>query len=341
MIKGFNGIRAIAVLMVLITHFKLSDYLFFNHDVSSITSGTTGVYIFFCLSGFLITYILLKELELKKIINIKYFLIRRILRLLPVMLLYCLIVFLLMIFGYIEYNLPSIVYALTYTTNFSLKKYYNPLLYHFWSLGVEEHFYLFYPFVFALKSKVKILIVLFILIMFSLIVKILQVNYILYMKELTENYRWTIPSILPILMGAIMSLSLTYSKIKSYIENRKLLLLLIGVLLFINELFISNIYVVKFGLNYLGQSIGISFILTFIFIQQESVFVKILETKPLVFIGKISYGLYIWHVLFAYLVFSKNLNIYLGLLLSFITSIVSYYTIEKYFLSKKIIYTTH
>lgn len=335
MIKGFNGIRGIAVLMVLVTHFKLSNYLLYEIDITSIYHGTTGVYIFFCLSGFLITYILIKEFEKTKTLNIKNFLIRRALRLLPVMIAYCLVLLLLMSFGYIETNIPSLIYAITYTTNFSLRKHYSPLLYHFWSLSVEEHFYLFYPLFFKLKSKIKILIILGVLIIISLIVKVLQVNYILYVKQLTDNYRWTIPAILPILTGAFMALSITYPKVKQFIENNKFLLLAMGFILFSSEVLIHTIYFKKLGLNYLFQSIGIAFILTFVFIHQKSIIVKILEFPPLTFIGKISYGLYIWHMLFSDLVVKNIISLPIGVISSFFVSILSYYTIERYFLQKK------
>lgn len=335
MIKGFNGIRGIAVLMVLVTHFKLSNYSFCGIDITSVYHGTTGVYMFFCLSGFLITNILIIEFEKTKTVNIKNFLIRRALRLLPVMITYCLVLVLLMGFGYIETNIPSLIYALTYTTNFSLRKYYNPLLYHFWSLSVEEHFYLFYPLFFKLKSKIKILIILGVLIIISLIVKVLQVNYIIYMKQLTDNYRWTIPAILPVLTGAFMSFSLTYPKVKKFIDCNKIIVLAFGLLLFSNEILIHNIYIDKLGLNYLFQSVGIAFILTFIFIHQTSIIVKFLEFSPLVFIGKISYGLYIWHVLFSDFVDRNIMSLSIGMIFSFLVSILSYFTIERFFLRKK------
>lgn len=86
-LPGLNGLRAIAVLMVLITHlegFKSKAGLpnFYNQHWLR-TLGPQGVNIFFTLSGFLITLLLFKEVRLSGTINIKKFYIRRVLRIWP------------------------------------------------------------------------------------------------------------------------------------------------------------------------------------------------------------------------------------------------------------------
>lgn len=337
MIKGFNGIRAFAVLMVLVTHFKLTDYVFFGHDFSSIIHGTIGVYLFFTLSGFLITHLLLIEYENNHKINYKYFIIRRALRLLPVMLLYCITIFILTLFGLIANNFYSLIFAITYTTNYSPRIYFSPFLYHFWSLCVEEHFYIFYPLMFLFVKMKHVILFLFFMIVLCAIIKVLQVNYIIYNKELTDNYRWTIPAVYSILVGSITSILIkNYANIKLFLQAKGAIVLIVGIMLFVNPIFLKASMVEKLALNYFIQSIGIVLIILYVFYNQESILTKTFEYPLLSYIGKISYGLYIWHVLFSELAVENKINNYIAIVLSFIVSIVSFHTIETYFLSKKI-----
>jgi peptidoglycan/LPS O-acetylase OafA/YrhL len=93
-----------------------------------------------------------------------------------------------------------------------------------------------------------------------------------------------------------------------------------------------------FGYLFIFQELGISMFLVWIFHHQNNFITNLLEMPPLVFIGRISYGLYVWQGLFlktspggALLIQQFPLNI----ILAIIVSVVSYYTIEKYALSFK------
>src|SRR6186997_3230395 len=117
-IKQLDAIRAIAVLLVLIWHGFPE-----THIINSIPNGAIGVNMFFVLSGFLITRILMEEkikaekFNLPRLIVFKNFFFRRALRIFP---LYYLVIFLLWIAnGYKDSNIePNIGYFLTYTSNF-------------------------------------------------------------------------------------------------------------------------------------------------------------------------------------------------------------------------------
>ncbi len=329
-IKGFNGIRAIAVLMVVLAHLRIAD-----HN-STLYGGGMGVQIFFCLSGFLITYVLLKEYSNTQTINVRNFLIRRALRLLPAMLSYLLVIIFLMFLGYIEPKWMSVFFALFYIYNFILLRWKTDYLGHFWSLAVEEHFYLFYPFIFKLNKKKNLLLILLLLIVICLIVSVLQNRGIIYFPSLTKNYQWTIPAIMPILTGAIMSILLNNSnriyKVPVYV------FIILGLLLYVHQVLIPSSYYLllsSYRLNYLFQCVGIAFILTYVYLNQKTAIVKLLEFYPIELIGRISYGIYLWHMLFANLYRIKGLNLYVAIMLSIVIPLLSYYTIEKYFLNKK------
>lgn len=147
-LKGVNGIRAIAALAVVVFHIVagLKDFGFgynLNFDL-----GPFGVTLFFALSGFLITYLLLVEKSRFGHINIKAFYLRRILRIWPLYYLY-LILALITIYIFRTDPLPDgILYYVFLCANIPfIFQFPLSVLNHYWSLGVEEQFYIFWPWI--------------------------------------------------------------------------------------------------------------------------------------------------------------------------------------------------
>lgn len=132
-----DGLRCVAIMMVIIGHF-----LYF---LTGTNGGIFGVNLFFVLSGFLITSILLSDISVTFGKAYKKFIIRRALRIFPVY--YLIILFFLAISAQgIKEDWP---YLLTYTYNFhvsGLTDWEHHLYSPYWSLSVEEQFYLFFPF---------------------------------------------------------------------------------------------------------------------------------------------------------------------------------------------------
>jgi len=135
---NLEGLRAFAVISVMISHWLNASYLF------RVPFGHAGVQVFFVLSGFLITRILLNERSKNKELNksLKTFYIRRTLRIFP---LYYLVLALLLAFNVGEIQ-SGALWHLTYTSNFyNLAHQGWQFPSHFWSLAVEEQFYLVWP----------------------------------------------------------------------------------------------------------------------------------------------------------------------------------------------------
>ncbi|HEY4062602.1 MAG TPA: acyltransferase [Puia sp.] len=171
-IPGLNGVRAIAALIVLFSHIDEYSYRFGLPAIGLFEKGMAGygVTIFFTLSGFLITYLLL--IEKKGGISIKRFYVRRILRIWPLYYLVIIIGILLLLFlpqvkaqGNPIYGLAMFVCFLpnlAYTLGMTLTTI-TPL----WSVGVEEQFYLIWPWLVKksdniLKASLGVIIVYFI-----------------------------------------------------------------------------------------------------------------------------------------------------------------------------------
>lgn len=150
-LPGLDGLRALAVLAVLLYH----------ADIAWIPGGFLGVEVFFVVSGYLITLLLLNEYRKHNRINFKNFWQRRARRLLPalfVMLAAVLVWMVVFLPGEVASIRGDVVAAFTYITNWYLiaaqKSYFETigrpsLLQHLWSLAVEEQFYLLWPLIFA------------------------------------------------------------------------------------------------------------------------------------------------------------------------------------------------
>jgi peptidoglycan/LPS O-acetylase OafA/YrhL len=162
-LPGLNGIRAIAAIAVVISHislvnedFGLDPYIFGtsrNGSPKTLDLAGYGVSMFFALSGFLITFLLFKEREVAQV-SVKKFYFRRILRLWPLYYSYFFICLLAYIIFNVNYQVDSILYYLFFAANIPfISGGTLPFLAHFWSLGVEEQFYMFWPWVNKLKIK--------------------------------------------------------------------------------------------------------------------------------------------------------------------------------------------
>ncbi|HEX2912573.1 MAG TPA: acyltransferase family protein [Chloroflexia bacterium] len=146
-IPGLDGLRAIAVIAVLLYH----------ADLAWFQGGFLGVEVFFVISGYLITTLLLKEWREQKTIDLKKFWFRRARRLLPALfavLIATLVFSVIFLPNEVASLRADVLAAFTYVTNwyliFAHKSYFETigrpsLLRHLWSLAVEEQFYLLWP----------------------------------------------------------------------------------------------------------------------------------------------------------------------------------------------------
>lgn len=141
---GLDHLRALAILLVLLFH-----YLSFEHPQWATVfsnTGWTGVDLFFVLSGFLIASQLFAQIKKGKTISLKEFFLKRLFRIIPIYLFIVVIYFCIPFFREKE-SLPPLWKFLTFTQNFRLNRTAYGTFSHAWSLCVEEHFYLFLPFI--------------------------------------------------------------------------------------------------------------------------------------------------------------------------------------------------
>ena len=162
--QRLDSLRTIAFLIVFFSHtfyHSIDSYTYLNYISPIFGSGEQGVRIFFVLSGFLITYLLLIENNINNKIDIISFYIRRALRIWP---LYYLIlitgIFILPKFSSVFSFCGDYIQNLFFLNNFNVHesgKCFNPHILISWSVAIEEQFYLIWPIIFTFSMKKKIL----------------------------------------------------------------------------------------------------------------------------------------------------------------------------------------
>jgi len=347
-LPSLDGWRAMAVLIVILGHFRLTltEGNLVREFLKITIFAELGVKMFFVLSGFLITTLLIKEKLIYGKINILNFFIRRFLRIFPVLYLYLAVVY---VVNYaFDLNLipDHFIAPLLYINNFN---FFNKtwLTGHTWSLAVEEQFYLIWPFFFKF-SKSKILICASILILIPLL------KVICYLFPALSN-TLLIPFLMPagsIFTGCFLSLIVFKKKtesFKSIYRNFKepYLLILILILYIIHYCTTKGLlgrFILPFG--DLTTDFCISFLLLFSIIKEESLFFRILNSTFFKKIGLISYSLYIWQQLFIinmgeYPSYETHLFFPVNLTLTFLVAFLSYYLFEKPILKFKRNFSAH
>ena len=301
-----DALRAIAVVMVIWSHWSgyhnnlWEDTFWFN--------GQIGVQLFFVLSGFLITGILLKErdrgsqLRIPRSEILKVFYVRRVLRIFPLFYLTLLITYLL--------NQPDVVHTIKwhvlYLTNvlFAVGGEYQDTVAHFWSLAVEEQFYLFWPLLMLYIPKRYLFITICITITIAPVFRFVGA-YGFDWNDVTVNVI-TFSSLDALGLGGLFAYLREYSTGRNVKALRILLYFCLACLLLF--FFFKR---APIGLSYETREFMTRLVLApallvpvWLGARGVSGFVgKLLTLKPFLYIGKISYGIYILHFFIPYYTF--------------------------------------
>lgn len=343
--KPLDGVRAIAALMVMLFHFFFefhSKTPLFGHLYKFAAIGQTGVTLFFVLSGFLITRILLATKDSPG--YFRDFYIRRALRIFPLYYLFLIIYFFVVP---VVKQLPFVpagqqFYFWVYLQNFAMT--FNwPAVgpRHYWSLAVEEHFYLLWPcLVYHLNTRgIKIAILVMLVGAFICRIILGQNGY--------EIFVFTFTRMDDIGIGALLAVWELEGKLKG--SAKKFLCGLILVLIPTILLWVSFtgksvflMQVLKFNLISICYCCFVGFVIA---VDQESRISKVLSGAFFSFTGRISYGLYIYHELCFGLLAEKfkAVPLYLLFVISFgvayLVAFISFRFFESKFIELKKYFT--
>lgn len=294
-IPGLDGIRAIAVLIVIIAHFGLTNLI----------PGGFGVTVFFFISGFLITRLLLAEARTKGKIHLKDFYIRRIVRLYPALIFMVVgSTALYLILGQGGPKPLEFTAALGYFTNIYQVAVraggelpFMPWT-HLWSLAVEEHFYLIFPLLMVVFGVFKRRLIWALMGLLALVPLWRLFTYSTFetLPVVDYNYMMTDARIDSIVWGCLLSVLLDKDIREGLFQKLIGWLPILGagaVLLLCFALRDESFrYIWRYSLQ--GAALFV-LVLNLYFFRPVRWSLGILELWPLVWMGRLSYPLYLWH----------------------------------------------
>ena len=308
-LPSIDSLRAIAVIAVIIYHI----------DANYLPGGFLGVDLFFVLSGYLISSLIIKEYKSTGTVNLYNFYVRRARRLLPAVYFMITVVLIIItlfngvllkksyldaLFGYIySSNWWYIFHKLDYFDSFGSQSPFK----HLWSLAIEEQFYMFFPLIFLIfnrKSKSNNgnskLNKNFIYVVLSLILVSLIAHILLFdINNINRIYFGTDTRAFSLLVGVVGAILYPMDRLSERTTKKDnmiysivslvSILVLIGIMINTSE---YNTWLYRGGFL-LVAIIGLIIIISSG--RQYTFMSKLLSFKPFVFIGKISYSLYLWH----------------------------------------------
>lgn len=308
-LPSIDSLRAIAVIAVIIYHI----------DANYLPGGFLGVDLFFVLSGYLISSLIIKEYKSTGTVNLYNFYVRRARRLLPAVYFMITVVLIIItlfngvllkksyldaLFGYIySSNWWYIFHKLDYFDSFGSQSPFK----HLWSLAIEEQFYMFFPLIFLIfnrksksnNSNIK-LNKNFIYVVLSLILVSLIAHILLFdINNINRIYFGTDTRAFSLLVGVVGAILYPMDRLSERTTKKDnmiysivslvSILVLIGIMINTSE---YNTWLYRGGFL-LVAIIGLIIIISSG--RQYTFMSKLLSFKPFVFIGKISYSLYLWH----------------------------------------------
>lgn len=284
---SLDGVRALSAIIVIAMH----SHLPFAHG------GMIGVDVFFVLSGYLITTILRDELQATERIDLKRFYLRRTARLMPPLLLSLAATYLVYRLVWPDVDMLSEVgVALIYMSHYDLALWEEPRhLSHTWSLSVEEHFYLMWPIFLILTRKLSDRALLRVLVWLF----VAATSWRFVGTLIWNDWNWSYFALDSRLSGLILGGILAVGRWKVTQEKAVLLgkLALYGLGLFTILFVWGCMPVLQFGIT--STEAAAAALILALTSGRETAISKGLAHPWLVYLGMLSYSIYLWHFGFA------------------------------------------
>lgn len=346
-IASLDGLRALAVVAVMLVHIGFPGFVL----------GGLGVDLFFALSGFLITHLFIREHRLSGRVSLLQFWARRFLRLMPVYWVYLSVITASMVLGYgelrehggwtpNEYIASMWLYFVNYVPSGGIWSEQH-LTIHLWSLAIEEQFYLVWPLIIIMLFRGQYVVrgTVFIFVIFLF--------YYLFVASDVELLKTITGRGITLLLGCLCAVLCNEPSWKRYFTAVSMnyigviVVLALGVMTLLTYLGYYEENDIKIGFAaYFGALF--CYLIGCLYHQSGTFTHRVLELPLLVYIGKISYGVYLYHLAIQLLVwkgiypdgvFGSPVDYLLRVIAYFVLTLglasVSFYTIESYFLKFK------
>jgi peptidoglycan/LPS O-acetylase OafA/YrhL/glycosyltransferase involved in cell wall biosynthesis len=335
-IPALDGVRAIAVFLVIFYHFGLL-----------MVPGGSGVMMFFVLSGFLITWLLLKENDKYGNISLKGFYRRRILRIFPAFYVYLFgLIFLLLITGK-RLLWPHAIASFFYLTN-----YYNAIFgdpntgfSHAWSLAIEEQFYLLWPFFFSkFRQNLKKMTGFLVLVIAGVWIHRIVLYYV-FNGDQAYFYASFDTRMDSLMVGCLLAVLLKRGVIKPFWEFicSSLFMPLITISLLAVSIYFGGVYFIRYR-DIIGFAIDpllIALLIVQLISLSSTSYLKWIDWPVVRYLGRISYSLYLYQQItldpVRKILSGKPLlaQLIAAVAVTIIIASISYYAIERPFLRLK------
>ncbi len=333
-IPSLNGLRALSIVLVILGHVDEQELNGVIHaSFPLLVDPQFGVNVFFVLSGFLITTLLLQEEKHRRDVSLKGFYLRRALRILPLYYLLLFVYFALQILNVLDFTSVSWLTSLTYTKDFRRDEWETR---HLWSLSVEEQFYLMWPLVFKFARPFRKYFA-FLIILFGPIMRLLYLRTPYpWMDELTIFQRLD-----AIMWGCVFAMYhdriLEYCKAITVRYSKAIWLPFVAVVALSLMTVLNRDLQLHWGyaITAFGGTSGtiadiaIGLIIVTSIHYTRTGWYRFLNAKAMNRVGELSYSLYIWQQLFFSAAIGGAGRLPVNILLIFGVANVSYFLVEK------------
>jgi peptidoglycan/LPS O-acetylase OafA/YrhL len=332
-IPSLYGIRAVAVFLVIIYHFGFDN-----------VNGALGVEMFFTLSGFLITWLLLKESDATGTISLRNFYLRRTLRIFPAMYVYLLLG--LAIYLVRGHSVPwaDVAASALYLQNYHAAIFHteDSYLSHTWSLAIEEQFYLLWPLVICqLRNNLcRLTTVLVTVIAGAWILRgILYFGLGIYQGYIYHAFETRMDQLA---MGCLLAVLLKRKVLQTFwlFVTSRIYLPAIAILIIGASSMLHWSFDYRYAIGYTLEPLFTAILLVQLIVLSETMPWKFFNGALMTFLGRISYSLYLYQQLTLYTAtrltaeYPVPIQLAFAIVVTVAFATISYYLVEQLFRSK-------
>lgn len=326
---GLDGLRAISILMVVVGHSTRTQGFPDGWRTPALEAmAGSGVTVFFGLSGFLITWLLLQEESGEGRVNLGEFYFRRALRILPAAFTYLLVMGVATALGWLPLGVVDLLAPAAFCANLVTVSFWVG---HFWSLSVEEQFYFVWPLTFLWMPRQARLVLALGWVLLS------PAWHHLNQKIFGgENVNWGRPDLrfAPLMAGCGLALLWCRLEVREWVLSRlgkaRALGWLVSVTAFASHWWMpARLGGVGFLASLLLTNLGLMGLILLAVTGGHGPASRVLNWAPVVWVGKLSYSLYLWQQVFCYPDTGRWQEQFpLNLVLTLLAGIASFYLIE-------------
>jgi peptidoglycan/LPS O-acetylase OafA/YrhL len=334
-IPSLDGLRAVSITLVIISHVFIRTPAggpIKNAFLALAANGRVGVSVFFVISGFLITTLLIREKTGFNRISLAAFYRRRAFRILPAYFTYLICIGALSLLGIIPSVFHGFWSAVTFTSDY--QAHHNWYLDHTWSLSVEEQFYLIWPVIVVFCSRKTLVKLACAVICLDPVLR--AITYLRVPSEMMDIKYMGHARADQLMFGCLAALLFQSSRFQRGLETafRWKLPLMAFVFLFAIEPFLEffgrEAYLLTIGFT--AQGCCITLVMLSLIVQHEGRVGAFLNSRAISHLGVLSYSLYLWQQLFIGAAHYPPKRLLWGLLFSFLLAEASFHLVERPFL---------